>query len=122
MTKRNLEGHEFILLYRSQYIIESRQEPKAGTQGRISRQDTKAGSQGRELKAGIEAEAIEECSLLAYSPWFALLAFLFDAGLGMALYTMGQAFHINHQSIKCPTGLPIGQFDGDSSSNNASPF
>jgi hypothetical protein len=44
---------------------------------RPSRQ-ARAGTQGRKLKAGTQAGTMEECCLLAYSPWLAYIAFSYS--------------------------------------------
>jgi hypothetical protein len=40
----------------------------------------RAGKQSRNLEVGTEAKAVDECCLLACSPWLAQPAFLYRAG------------------------------------------
>lgn len=74
------------------------------------------GSQGGNLEAGADAEATEECRLLACSPRLAQSAFLPHPGPPVQEWLHSQwagPYHINHQSRKLKAGLSSGQLGGD---------
>lgn len=68
--------------------------------------------QGKNQAAGIDAEAVEECCLLACSSWLAQPAFLCYPGHSAKKWhhsVWGYPSHINHQSRHYSTDLPTGQ-------------
>ena len=97
MTKSNSGKKRFISSYDSPSLRE------VGTR-----------TQRRNLEAGTEAEAMEECCLLACSSCPVQFVFLCTPGQdhlprGDTCSQWAEAFHINHNWIRYPPGLPTGQ-------------
>ena len=77
--------------------------------------EARTGAPGRKLEAETEAEPIEECCLLACSPWLVGPAFLYKAEpLAQECITCTGLDHPTSGSDrdKTPTDLPTGQSHG----------
>lgn len=77
--------------------------------------EARAGTPGRILEAGTEAEAAEECYLLAFFPWLSHPASLSrpqSTAQGWFCPKWSVPPHMDHQYRKCPAGLPTHQTHG----------
>lgn len=72
------------------------------------------------LEVGTEAEATEYRCLLSCSSWLSQPAFLYKSVSTTCPSVTASVLdpsHINHESSKCPTDLPIGIFSAEVPSN-----
>lgn len=76
----------------------------------VSPREVRAEIQGRNLEAEAEAEAIDECCLLAFSPGLAQPACLYNLSRGATTYSeLNPSCYLQeNKSRKCPTGLVLG--------------